>query len=261
MAGGGCQVSPTRNPKLETRNSSTPGMKKFLRWVVGGLAVLVVLLVGVLLARNPILKAITKQGIEESTGLRVEIGELESAFGSASIHIRDLRLYNPMEYGGALMASAPEVLLDIDAEQAAEGRLHFRNLKLNLTELNVVKNLKGRFNLEGVEKKIRERLERRKRKKNQDFEFEYGGIEHMELTLGTVSFTDMARPKRSRSFDLGVKDEVVSDLKTEDDLQRWIGAMLFRILMQGTFTKQPGTDTAELASPSDSTTNAPTANP
>jgi hypothetical protein len=236
-------------------------MKRFLRWVVGGLTGLVILLIGALLARNPILKAITKHGIEESTGLRAEIGELESAFGTTAIHIRDLRLYNPAEFGGALMASAPEVLLDFDAERVTEGRLHFRNLKLNLTELNVVKNLKGRFNLEGVEKKIRERLERRRRKKNQDFEFEYGGIEHMQLTLGKVSFTDMARPQRSRSFDLGVKDEIVDDLKTEEDLQRWIGAVLFRILMRGTFKDPPGPEAAELDAPVEATTNAPVASP
>ena len=236
-------------------------MKRFLRWVVGGLAVLIALLIGLLLARNPILQAITKRGIEESTGLRAEIGEFRSEFGTTAIHIRNLRLYNPPEFGGALMASAPELMLDLDPEQAAEGRLHFRNLKLNLTELNVVKNLKGRFNLEGVEKKIRERLERRKRKKDQDFEFEYGGIEHMELTLGKVSFTDMARPQRSRSFDLGVKDEVVSDLKTEEDLQRWIGSMLFRILMRGTFREHAGTDAMEAEPPADTSTNAAPASP
>jgi len=236
-------------------------MKKFLRWVIGGLAVLIVLLIGLLLARDPILRAITKHGIEDSTGLRVEIGEFESAFGTTAVHIRDLRLYNPAEFGGALMASAPEVLLDLDAEQAAEGRLHFRNLKLNLTELNVVKNLKGRFNLEGVEKRIRERLERRKRKKNQDFEFEYGGIEHMELTLGKVSFTDLARPQRSRSFDLEVKNEIATDLKTEEDLQRWIGAMLFRILMRGTFREQAGIDSTEAEPRVDTATNAPAASP
>ena len=229
-------------------------MKKFLRWVIVGIVGLIVLSVGLLLGRDPILKAITQRGIEESTGLRVEIGEFKSAFGSTSVHIRDLRLYNPAEFGGALMASAPELLLDLDAEQATEGRLHFRQLRLNLTELNVVKNLKGRFNLEGVEKKIRERLERRRRKKDRDFEFEYGGIQHMELTLGKVSFTDMARPQRSRFFDLGVKDEVVTDLKTEEDLQRWIGSMLFRILMRGTFHEQTALESA----PPEGAVDAPT---
>src|SRR5262245_32764513 len=112
-------------------------MKKFLRWVIAGLAVLILLLVGLLVARDPILRAITKHGIEESTGLRAEIGEFKSEFGTTAVHIRDLRLYNPAEFGGSLMANAPEVLLDLDPEQAANGRLHFRTLKLNLTELNV----------------------------------------------------------------------------------------------------------------------------
>jgi len=129
-------------------------MKKFLRWVMVGLAVLIVLLVGLLLARDPILKAISKRGIEESTGLRVEIGEFKSVLGNTAVHIRDLRLYNLSEYGGTLMASIPELFLDLDAEQAAAGRLHFRHLKLHLTELNVVKSINGRFNLESAPPRI-----------------------------------------------------------------------------------------------------------
>lgn len=236
-------------------------MKKLLRWAVIGLATLLAALIGLLLARDPILKAISRRGIEESTGLRVEIGEFRSALGNTAVHIRDLRLYNLAEYGGTLMANIPELFLDVDAEQAAEGRLHFRHLKLHLTELNVVKSLTGRFNLEGVEKKLRERIKKKKRKKDEDFEFEYGGIEQMELTLGKVSFTDLARPHRSRHFDLEVKDEVVRDLKTEEDLQRWIGAMLFRILMRGTFQHPTESDAVESQPPADHAISGPQSSP
>ncbi len=66
-------------------------------------------------------------------------------------------------------------------------------------------------------------------------EFEFGGISKLQLTLRKVFYTDLGSPTRSRALDLAVQDEVVTDLKTEEDLGRWAGGMLFRILMQVSF--------------------------
>jgi hypothetical protein len=143
-----------------------------------------------------------------------------------------LKLYNPAEFGGTLMADAPEVFVDLDAEQAADGKLHFRRLKLILSELNVVKSTTGRLNIEGVQKRIRERLHRRKRRHGERFEFEFAGIEQMHLTVGKVLYTDLKWPLQPLALNLAVNDETVTDLKTEDDLENWAAAMVFRILMQ-----------------------------
>lgn len=221
----------TRNPELRTQNRSSP-MRKILRWSIGVLIVLIALLTALVLARDVLLKAVAERSIEEETGLRAVIGELHTSLGSGAVHIRNLKLYNPPEFGGGLMADAPEVFVDLDAAQAADGKLHFRNLKLILSELNVVKSTAGRFNVEGVEKRIRERLHRRKHRHREKFEFEFAGIEQMHLTLGQVLYTDLKRPRRSLALNLAVNDETVTDLKTEDDLESWAAGMVVRIIMQ-----------------------------
>ena len=206
--------------------------KKFLRWVIVALGVVVVLLLAALLSRDLVLKSLAARGIEEETGLRAVIGELTTTLGSGALHVRDLKLFNSPEFGGQLMADVPELYVDLDPEKAAGGKLHFRNLKLILTELNIVKNAAGRLNLDGVEKRVRERIRQRRERKGKKFEFEFAGLEQMQLTLRKVLYTDLKPPLRTRTLDLAVQDEVVTGLKSEEELSRWAGGMMFRILMQ-----------------------------
>ena len=207
-------------------------MKKFRRWAIGVLAGVLVLLAALVLMRDVILKAVVERSIEEETGLRVEIGELTTTLGSGALRVRNLKLYNSPEFGGKLMASVPELVVDLDAALAADGKLHFRELKLNFAELNVVRNAAGRLNLDGVEKRIRERLHKRRKKHGEKFEFKFAGIERMELTMGQVSYTDLKHPRRALAINLAVADEAVTDLRTTEDLEKWASALVFRILLQ-----------------------------
>jgi hypothetical protein len=207
-------------------------MKKFRRWAIGVLAGVVVLLLALVLLRDVLLKAVAERSIEEETGLRAVIGELTTSLGSGALRVRDLKLYNPPEFGGKLMANVPELLVDVDAARAADGKLHFRELRLNLAELNVVRNASGRLNIDGVEKRIRERLHKRRKKRGEKFEFEFAGIERMRLTMGQVLYTDLQHPRRALAVNLAVADETVTDLKTEEELEKWASALVFRILLQ-----------------------------
>lgn len=207
-------------------------MKKFRRWVLGILAGLAALLLALVLLRDVLLKTVVERGLEEETGLRAVIGELTTAIGSGALRVRGLKLYNPPEFGGKLMADVPELLVNLDVVRAADGKLRFRELKLNLAELNVVRNAAGRLNLDGVEKRIRERLHRRRKKRGEKFEFEFAGIERLQLNVGQVIYTDLAHPRRALAVDLAVTDEEVVDLKTEEDLEKWASALVFRILLQ-----------------------------
>jgi hypothetical protein len=206
--------------------------RKLLRWLMWVLAGATVLLVVLLLARDVVLKAVAEHSIEDETGLRAVIGELKTTLGSGAVRVRDLKLYNPAEFGGSLMADVPELVVDLDAAQAADGKLHFRHLKLDLAELNVVRNAAGRFNLDGVEKRIRERLHQRRRKRGEKFRFEFAGIERLQLNMGRALYTDLRHPRRALALNLAVTNETVVNLQTEEELGKWASALAFRILLQ-----------------------------
>ncbi len=207
-------------------------MKKFRRWGIGVLAGLIILFLALILCRDALLKAVAEHGIENETGLRAVIGDLKTTLGSGAVRIRGLKLYNPPEFGGRLMADVPELIVDLDAAQAADGKLHFRQLKLTLAELNVVRNAAGRFNLDGVEKRIRERLHQRRKKRGAKFKFEFAGIEQLQLNVGQILYTDMRYPRHALALNLAVSNETVTDLKTEEELGKWASALAFRILLQ-----------------------------
>ena len=209
-------------------------MRKVIRWLAWITGVFVLLLVVLVLTRDRWLKVATRQQIESSTGLRAEIGTFSTALGTGRFQVRDLKLFNPPEFGGTLMAEVPELTIDIDPEAAASGHLHFQELALRMTSLNVVKNESGRLNVEGVEKKLREKIKKRKKRKGDRMEWEFAGIDRLALSVGTVQYTDQKRPNQSRKLDLAIQDQAVTNLLTEEDLQRWMGALLFRIVMQAT---------------------------
>lgn len=210
--------------------------KRILRWAIVLLGVVLALVLTVFLARDVVFKSLAARGIEEETGLRAEIGELSTELGSGALHVRDLKLYNPPEFGGELMADVPELYVDLDPEKAGEGKLHFRKLKLILAELNVVKSAAGRLNFDGVEKRVRERI-RQRRERKERMEFEFAGLDELQLTVRKILYTDLKPPVQTRSLDLAIQDEIVRGLKTEEDVNRWAGGMMFRLLMQLSFSQ------------------------
>lgn len=222
--------------------------KRFLRWFGVLIGVVSALLLTAFLARDLVLKALAVRGIEEETGLRVEIGELSTEPASGALHVRDLKLFNPAEFGGQLMADVPELYIDLDPEKAGAGKLHFRKLKLILAELNVVKSAAGRLNLDGVEKRVRERL-RQRRERREKTEFQFGGLDEMQLTVRKIFYTDLGPPAQTRSLDLAIQDEVVRGLKTEEDVNRWAGGMMFRLLMQVSLSQIGARTTSPSSSP------------
>jgi len=64
---------------------------------------------------------------------------------------------------------------------------------------------------------------------------QFGGVDKLIVTLGKVNFTDLANPANNTPIDLGVKEEVAKDLKSEEELQNWATALLLRLTIQQSF--------------------------
>ena len=190
-----------------------------------------VVAVGLMLASDRLIKAAVERGIEQETGLKAEIGTFEMQKVAGIIRIQDLKLRNSAEFNGALMAHIPEAYVEFDTALAARAKLHFKSIRLNFAQLNVQKNVAGQLNLDSVGQVVRER-QRLRHEQGTGTTFEFAGIDRMELTLGRVVHTDLKHPGQPTTFDLGLKDEVVTHLKTVEDIEKWTGALVFKILMR-----------------------------
>ena len=208
-------------------------MKRLLRWAAGITAALLVLIVALLFSRNWILKQVAIRSVAENTGLRAEIGSIHSGLRSPFLHLQQVRLFNTPEFGGGLLLDAPEFYARFDSAVATAGRLHFTEMRVNIAELTVIRDAQGRINLDHLEKEYRKRdAERRRRRGKDTNEMEFAGIDRLDVTIGRILYLDQEKPKRNATLRIGLTNEVTTTIKTEDDLLKWTGGMIFRLLAE-----------------------------
>lgn len=193
-------------------------------WVLGTAVVFVALAA---VTRSLWLKPLVVRNIEVETGLRVELDRFRCSLNLSSFQMRGLRLFQPVEFGGGLMADLPEIAVDLDTDLAARGKLHLNHLKLSLNGLNIIKNAAGQVNIQEFEKRLRERWQVRN-----ELQWEYAGIDHLELSLRTVSYTDLRTTNGPVAVDLAIEEKQVDKLKTQEEFGRWLGGLLLKLLMQ-----------------------------
>lgn len=212
-------------------------------WVLGTAVVFIVLAA---VTRSLWLKPLVVRNIEVETGLRVELDSFGCSLNLSSFQMRGLRLFQPAEFGGGLMADIPEIAVDLDTDLAARGKLHLRHLKLSLTRLNIVKNAAGQVSIQEFEKRLRERWQVRN-----ELQWEYAGIDRLELSLRKVSYTDLRSTNAPIAVDLAIEEKQVDTLKTQEQFGRWFGGLLLKLLMQVSFGQwsEPAATNTPIVSP------------
>ncbi|MFM1768366.1 MAG: hypothetical protein RJA22_895 [Verrucomicrobiota bacterium] len=206
-------------------------MKRWPGWL--GLVLGALLLAAAVLwwQRDRVLQVVAAAVIERATGMRTEIAGYEGnhRWDAGAVSLRGVRLHNFPEFGGGLLLDLPELVVELDPAVAAAGKVRFRQLRMHLAELHVIQDAEGRWNFERVEREMTERNAARTNRHEPRLTF--GGIDSLSLTLDRVRYTDLRRPDRSREFRVGVTNEVVTGIQTEEQLQEWLGSFLFRTLL------------------------------
>ena len=204
--------------------------RKPLQWLIAVLGVLLGLAVTGLLFRDSILKLAARKTLQACTGMRVEIAKFKTGLHTPAIEMQGFKLHNYPEFGDSVLLDVPDLLVEFDSELAAQGKLRFKQLRVNLAELNVIRDAAGRWNIEKVEKEMTERNAARTNRNERRFEF--AGIEDLRLTIGRINYTDMQKPSRSRQINVNLRDELVQGINTDEDLQDWIGNFIFKVILQ-----------------------------
>ncbi len=189
-------------------------LKRLFKWALRLIALLLVLAVVLLLARNAILKAVAEREIRAQTGMDVSIGRLSVGLLSPVVDIGKLKLYNPPQFGGTLLLDAPELHAEYDADALARRRLHVKLLRLNLAELNVVRNETGQTNLLDLMSKATTAQPGGKGWGR----IEFTGVDVLNLSLGRLRYVDLKQPQHSRELKSDAHERIFNDVKTEADL-------------------------------------------
>jgi len=203
-------------------------LKKALQWIIGMIAVLLLLVVGAIIFKNSLLKTLACWNIKSTTGLEASIRKFDLDMTGSCLQITGFRIYNAPAFGKSALFDIPEIYLQFDPQEASQGKLRFKEVRFNLAELNVVRNTNGVTNLEALMKTV----EKSDLPTNS---VEFAGIDKLVLNLGQVNYTDLQRPENNTQMPLNVKDEIVRNLKTSEEVQNWTMALLIRLAVQQAF--------------------------
>lgn len=189
-------------------------IRRVFRWALYLFVILVVLAVAAILLLNTIVKQIMESRLRQQTGMDAQIGRVDVGLLTPTVTIENFKLYNPAEFGGSLFMDMPELHVEYDLSAMRAGNLHFKLVRLNLAEVSIVQDKKGRMNLQDLEKKSRNAKDTHQ---SSGPGFKFTGIDTLNLTLGKFKLSNLATG-RTEEIDFGIKDQISHNVKSEADL-------------------------------------------
>lgn len=122
-------------------------MKKIL---ISVLILILFVVIALALARNFIVKAAIIKGVEVAAGVEVKIGGVDIGLFKPYARISSLKVYNPDQFTDRLMADIPQIYLDYDFGGILKNKVHLKKLKIEIKELAVVMNERGKLNINSL---------------------------------------------------------------------------------------------------------------
>ena len=196
-------------------------MRRLFRWLFRLLILGIVLLVALVLLKDTLLKALAEWRIRQATGMSVTIEKLEMGLFSPTFTMEGLKLYNTPEFGGSVCLDVPSVYLEYDPRDALSGKIHLRLLRVNVRELDLVRNQAGLTNFVSLVATNTARPATMPVTSAAKSRVEYGGIDRLYLTAGAVHYADLAHPASNWVRTLAWKDHEATALRTMDDFKNW----------------------------------------
>lgn len=114
------------------------------------LILLVVLVLGFCLARDFLIKSIIGSVASNITGAPVSIGGLSLSIIKQSIRISDFKMYNPEGFPKDILVDIPNMGVQLDLGAIGKGKIHLREVDLEIKEIGMAKNKEGLLNVDSL---------------------------------------------------------------------------------------------------------------
>ena len=114
------------------------------------LLLIALVVVGLIFARNIVVKTVLTAGVKAITGLELKVRNIHIGIVDTAVGVNDLLLLNPKDFSDRIMVDLPEVYVDYDIGAFLKKNIHLEEVRLNLKEFMVVKNESGQLNLDAL---------------------------------------------------------------------------------------------------------------
>jgi hypothetical protein len=205
-------------------------IKFVFRWAFRLVLLAIVLAVALVLLKDTLARGYAEAQIRRETGFDAKIGKLQVSLFSPTITIENFVLYNPAEFGGSAFLDVPELHLEYNRNELAFQRFHLKLLRLNVREMNIVQDMQGRTNIVELMQRVSDDPEMKKHRDKQEYTFT--GVDMLNLTLGKIRFTNLRIPARNHEIDLALQNEIVPNVRSEQDL----AGIFFKVLLRAGIT-------------------------
>ena len=180
--------------------------------------VVIVLVVIVLVNRDWIVKGLAEQQIRVATGIEPEIGDFSINVLDPKVTLGNLKLYNPAEFGGTLFLDVPDWHIEYDRAALRRRELHITLMRVNLRELDVVKNAAGATNLTSLINRMLPQSSRGGRSVASLNGYKFTGIDTLNLSIGMVKFVDLKDQRRNRMAAIGIQNQIYTNVVSSANL-------------------------------------------
>ncbi len=218
-------------------------MKTFFRWLfrlgVALFLLVIVLVVVAVILKDVLARSLTEYNLRQNTGMDAKISKMEIGLATPVVNVEGLKLYNTDDFGGSTFLEMPELRVEYVTDDLKAGQVRFKTVRLNLAEVHIVKNKGGKTNLEMMQKLSKEKSA----KKNSGSGVpgvDFGGIDALYLTVGKIRITDEGDARNNDVIEVGVKEEVGRDLKTEADVAVWFSGVMFKVAAREMYNPKTG---------------------
>ena len=211
---------------------------------------LIALIALIIFGRNWILKTALETGVRTVTGFPTTVQEVQYDLPS-TILIKGLQIKNPKGFREPVFTTIPEIYASLVLPELIQGkRIHLKEVRLNLKEVNIEKNEKGVSNVQllssvaqpaapaGGKAPARPSASSKKAEKKPPMPFL---LEKLVLTIRNVSYEDRSIAllnttgvNRKVTTDLNVRGEVVSNIDSPIVL---VNLILMKIIQGATLQK------------------------
>lgn len=198
------------------------------RWSLRLVALAVVLTVALVLFRDALLREWLVFRLRSVTGLETELGSASIDLRGASLTLEQLQLRNSPEFGGSWLLVVPKIRFELDTAAFARREIRLRLAEVHLAEASAVRSADGRTNVFALQDAVNSNASLVDLVFLGPPGFHFGGIDTLDLTLGTLHLVDLQPPGFHWPIALNVTREVVRNVRSTEDLH----PLLFRILIR-----------------------------
>jgi AsmA family len=196
-------------------------MKFLFRWAFRLFILLIILVISGVLLLDTIVKEVTEYRIRRETGLDVKIGKMQVGIFNSKVTIENLIIYNSAEFGGSPLVDMPELHVEYDRDALFSRKLHCKLVRFNLARLNLVEDKNGNLNVAQLQKRLQQtsgNTQPASTNKTSKGDFQFTGIDTLNLTLGKATVLKMKQPKDVLEIKMDIQNQVLTNVQTVQDL-------------------------------------------